>query len=84
MKKLLILLFPILILFNLGGCTSSSKAIKGPDGKEGYVIRCGLGYPEQCYVTAAKNCPKGYEEISFNPGNLQDPIPHILIVNCNK
>ena len=42
------------------------------------------GKKEGKFSTWYKNCPKGYEEISFNPGNLQDPIPHILIVNCNK
>ena len=58
------------------------KEIKGPDGEKKVVIRCGLAHPEQCYADAAASCPSGYDEVSFNPGNLQTPIPHMLIVSC--
>jgi hypothetical protein len=53
-------------------------------GKEGYVIKCGLAHPGHCYADAAESCPKGYEEKSFNPGNLETPMPHILVVTCKK
>jgi len=53
-------------------------------GKEGYVIKCGLTHPGRCYTDVAESCPKGYEEKSFNPGNLETSVPHILVVTCKK
>jgi hypothetical protein len=81
------IIFNALIITILGisivGCYKP-VAMKGPNGKEGYTIRCGLAHPERCYNDAATSCPNGYKEVSFNPGNLETPIPHMLIVTCNK
>ena len=53
-------------------------------GKEGYVIKCGPANPGRCYTDAAESCPKGYEEKSFNSGNLKTQTPHILVITCKK
>ena len=96
MKKLLILLFSILISFNLGGCTGGfldggmyypgGSSFIYPDGREGIAVSCGTS-AEKCHVQAEKKCPKGYEVISLDKLATATFYPvyrHLLEAKCNK
>ena len=68
----------------LSGCGWDPQMVKGQDGSEKYILKCGLAHPENCYEQAASSCSKGYKEENFNTGTLQPPMPHLLVVTCNK
>ena len=85
MKKASLLISTALVssVLVLSGCNNAdSSLIKGPSGNDGYVIKCGLGKSEVCYQEAAKKCPKGYKQESFNVGDLRSYRQDMLVVTC--
>ena len=85
LSKSLLAITIIAPAFVLSGCNNAeSSLIKSPSGNTGYVIKCGLGNPEYCFEEAAKKCPGGYKQESFNVGDLRSYRQDMLVVSCTK
>lgn len=66
MKNLLLIFFVALV-----GC-ANSKLVKGPNGEEAYLVKCGKAVQEKCTEKAAELCPKGYNLLDRNPDSYDD------------
>jgi hypothetical protein len=46
----------------LSGCAVTPERIAGPDGKDAYFLKCGVGMDaaKKCLIAAAQTCPGGY------------------------
>lgn len=64
------------------GC-STAVNIKTPDNKDGYVVKCKNDSIEDCYNTASRVCPSGYEVISNTLGSANSAIKagQIIVVD---
>ena len=66
MRHLLLILFVALV-----GC-ANSKQVKGPNGEEAYLVKCGKAVQAKCTEKAADLCPNGYNLLDRNPDSYDD------------
>jgi len=66
MKKLILIL---LVIF--AGC-ASSKMVKGPNGEDAYLVKCGNAVKEKCTEKANDLCPHGYMLLDRNSDSYDD------------
>ncbi len=65
----------VVLLSQLGcGATSTSRAVKGPDGKRWFAITC-RDEQSQCVAEAAMRCPQGYRTSGLKDCAALEPVP---------
>ena len=80
--------FFYVVLLSLLGCgaTSTSRAVKGPDGKRWFAITC-RDEQSQCVAEAAMRCPQGYRTSGSKEGAAAEsaagPFTGSMMVRCN-
>ncbi len=63
----------VVLLSQLGcGATSTSRAVKGPDGRRWFAITC-RDEQSQCVAEATMRCPQGYRVSGSKEGGGQEP-----------
>lgn len=60
-----------MLLLVLAGC-ASAKQVKGPNGEDAYLVKCGNAVKDKCAVKAADLCPRGYTELERNANAYDD------------
>jgi hypothetical protein len=75
MIKEAVVILAIGILCTAGCASIKPVPITGPNGNQGYSMRCsGMGRSlEQCYRTAGTLCNAGYEVVSENTSTVAIP-----------
>jgi hypothetical protein len=85
MHRASFLLFLLVLLSQTAcGATSTSRAVKGPDGKRWFAITC-RDEQSQCVAEAAMRCPQGYRT-SSSPDSTSSagaPFTGSMMVRCN-
>jgi hypothetical protein len=64
----------------LAGC-ASSQAIKGADGEDQYLVKCGNAVKSKCTEKAAELCPQGYILVDRKADPYDD---QTKVVNAGK
>jgi len=65
--KYLLLMFLVV----LAGCASSQQ-VKGPNGENAYLVKCGNAVKEKCAAKAADLCSHGYTFLDRNADRYDD------------
>lgn len=73
----------LLGVVGLGAGCASVDRVPGANGIDTVMIQCGTGNPQQCYKEAVKACPNGYDEQSFDRGDLRRYQRAMLVVKCH-
>jgi hypothetical protein len=94
MRASLHLCFYVVLVSQLGcGATSTSRAVKGPDGKRWFAVTC-RDEQSQCVAEATMRCPQGYRTSGSKEGAAREPAPEstssatgpftgTIMVRCN-
>lgn len=61
----------VMLLAVLAGCANSQQ-VKGPDGKDAYLVKCGNAVKEKCTEKATELCPRGYRLLEREANRYDD------------